>query len=227
MESRISRWRRRRCEAVARVLTVIGERRLRKFETASFKGGNAYRRCSRDVTARRPAPSTLIRQLGTIGTSLRECRGKCLAKIKLLKDLNRIAPFCVRSAESMEEAMCDYSLEAYRSRPALLGERYETHRFESYSIGFIAPGDPATAVCLACDTRLRLEGIPEKVQRAKCVSANEDATFTRLEKGPHHDGVRFTNGAEVTLQELGPGVKGYLYDNLVSPAWMPEIAEAI
>jgi len=123
--------------------------------------------------------------------------------------------------------MCDYSLEAYRSRPALLGERYETHRFESYSIGFIAPGDPATAVCLACDTRLRLEGIPEKVQRAKCVSANEDATFTRLEKGPHHDGVRFTNGAEVTLQELGPGVKGYLYDNLVSPAWMPEIAEAI
>jgi hypothetical protein len=31
----------------------------------------------------------------------------------------------------------------------------------------------------------------------------------------------------VTLQELGPGVKGYLYDNLVSPAWMPEIAEAI
>jgi len=118
--------------------------------------------------------------------------------------------------------MCDYSLEAYRSRPALLGERYETHRFESYSIGFIAPGDPATAVCLACDTRLRLEGIPEKVQRAKCVSANEDATFTRLEKGPHHDGVRFTNGAEVTLQELGPGAKGYLYDNLVSPAWMPE-----
>ena len=35
--------------------------------------------------------------------------------------------------------MCDYSLEAYRSRPARLGERYETHRFESYSNGFIAP----------------------------------------------------------------------------------------
>jgi len=226
VESRISRWRRRRCEAVARVLTVIGERRLRKLETASFKCGNAYRRCSRAST---PAGAiNLDPSVGDlIGTSLRGCRGKCLAKIKLLRDLNQIAPFCVRTAESMEEAMCDYSLEAYRSRPALLGERYETHRFESYSIGFIAPGDPATAVCLACDTRLRLEGIPEKVQRAKCVSANEDATFTRLEKGRHHDGVRFTNGAEVTLQELGPGVKGYLYDNLVSLAWMPEIAEAI
>jgi len=60
--------------------------------------------------------------------------------------------------------MCDYSLEAYRSRPARLGERYETHRFESYSIGFIAPGDPSTAVCMAYDTKLRLEGIPEVVQ---------------------------------------------------------------
>ena len=62
--------------------------------------------------------------------------------------------------------MCDYSLETYRSRPAQLGERYETHQFQSRSIGFIVPGDPSTAVCMACDTKLRLEGIPESVQRA-------------------------------------------------------------
>jgi hypothetical protein len=127
----------------------------------------------------------------------------------------------------MEETMCDYSLEAYRSRPAQLGERYETHRFESYSIGFIAPGDPSTAVCMACDTKLRLEGIPQKVQTARCVSANEDVTFTRLENSPHHDGVRFANGAEVSLQALGPGVKGYLYNTLLSPVWMPETVEAV
>jgi hypothetical protein len=35
--------------------------------------------------------------------------------------------------------MCEYSLEHYRSRPAQLGEKYETHQFESRSIGFIAP----------------------------------------------------------------------------------------
>jgi hypothetical protein len=127
----------------------------------------------------------------------------------------------------MEETMCDYSLETYRSRPAQLGERYETHQFQSYSIGFIAPGDPLTAICMACDMKLRLEGIPERVQRAKAVSANEDVTFTRLEKGFHHDGVRFTNGAEATLQELGPGVKGYLYNALLSPVLMPETAEAL
>jgi len=88
-------------------------------------------------------------------------------------------------------------------------------------IGFVAPGDPSTAVCMECDMKLRLEGIPERVQRAKCVSANEDVTFTRIEKGFHHDGLRFGNGAQVTLQELGPGVKGYLYDSLSSAIWKP------
>ena len=123
--------------------------------------------------------------------------------------------------------MCDYSLEAYRSRPARVGERYETHQFQSHSVGFIAPGDPSTAVCMAYDTTLTLEGIPERIQRAKSVSANEDVTFTRLEKGPYHDGVRFANGAEVTLQDLGLGVRGHLCDSLSSPLWPLEIVEAM
>jgi hypothetical protein len=75
--------------------------------------------------------------------------------------------------------------------------------------------------------KLRLEDIPERVQRGKAVSANEDVTFTRLEKGPHHDGVRFANGAEVSLQELGRGVKGYLYNALLPPIWMSDTAEAL
>ena len=123
--------------------------------------------------------------------------------------------------------MCDYSLEAYRSRPAQFGERYETHRFERYSVGFIAPGDASTAVCMAYDTKLRLEGIPAVVQSSLCVSENEDVTFTRLEAGPNHDGVRFANGAEVTLQKLGPGVKGYIYDALLSPLSMLKSAEVM
>jgi hypothetical protein len=36
----------------------------------------------------------------------------------------------------------------------------------------------------------------------------------------------FANGAEVTLQALGVGVKGYVYNALSSPVWMPETAEA-
>ena len=123
--------------------------------------------------------------------------------------------------------MCDYSLEMYRSRPAQLGELYETHQFGSLSVGFISPGDPSTAVCMAYDTALKLEGIPERIQRTKHVSANEDVTFARLENGPHHDGVRFANGAEVTLQELGPGLKGCVYNAMLSPIWKPEPVEAM
>ena len=58
--------------------------------------------------------------------------------------------------------MCDYSLEAYRSRPAQLGKKYQTHRFESQSIGFAAPGDPSTAVCMECDMKLRLKAFLRK-----------------------------------------------------------------
>lgn len=123
--------------------------------------------------------------------------------------------------------MCDYSLEAYRSRPAQLGERYETHQFPSYSIGFIAPGDASTAVCMAYDTKLRLEGISEIVRKRLGVSAKEDVTFTRLEAGPHHDGVRFANGAEATLQALGSGVQAYLTDSLLSPVRKTETVEAL
>ena len=55
----------------------------------------------------------------------------------------------------------------------------------------------------------------------RSASANEDVTFTRIETGFHHDGVRFGNGAEVTLQELGPDVKAYLHDALSSAIWKP------
>jgi hypothetical protein len=123
--------------------------------------------------------------------------------------------------------MCDFSLELYRSRPARVGERYETHRFPSSTVGFIAPGDCSTAVCMAYDTRLRLEGIPQAVQNACGVMADEDVTFTRLEAGPCHDGVRFDNGRQVTVQRLGPAVKGYVIDALLSPHWAPEMAEVV
>jgi hypothetical protein len=150
-----------------------------------------------------------------------------MAKIKFSNTLNQSLLPAFKGNNAMEETMCDYSLEAYRSRPAQLGEQYETHQFPSYSIGFIAPGDASTAVCMACDTKLRLEGISEIVQKRLGVSAIEDVTFTRLEVGPHHDGVRFTNGAEATLQELGPGVRGHVYDALLSPIWEAKTVEAM
>ncbi len=120
--------------------------------------------------------------------------------------------------------MCDYSLEAYRSRPAQEGVGYETHRFPSRSIGFIAPTDVVTAVCMACGMQLKLEDIPEDVQQTVGVTANEFVTFARLETGMYRDGVRFANGAEISLQQLGPGVKAIVIDALKNT---PKVLETV
>jgi len=101
--------------------------------------------------------------------------------------------------------MCDYSIEMYGSRPAREGERYQTTRFPSGTIGLTAPGHPETAVCLACDTALTVDGIHDDLRRAFGLRATEDAVFMRLDTGSYRDGVRFGNGAEVSLQRFAPG----------------------
>ena len=123
--------------------------------------------------------------------------------------------------------MCDYSLEAYRSQPAQEGISYETHRFPSHSIGFVDPRNVSTAVCMACDMRLKLEGIPRQVQSAYGVTADEVVTFVNLETGPYRDGVRFAEGAEITLRQLGPGVKARVIDALKTPHKLRETADAV
>ena len=102
--------------------------------------------------------------------------------------------------------MCDYSLEMYGSRPARETERYVTTRFYSGSIGLVSPGDCGTAVCVQYQTRLTLDGVSPDVQAACNVPGIVDATFIRLDHGAYRDGVRFDNGREVSLQQLGTEV---------------------
>lgn len=106
--------------------------------------------------------------------------------------------------------MCDYSLEMYQSRPARQGEEYVSNRFPSGSVGFISPGDQSIAICLACDTELKLSRLPESVQTMADVGETEIATFVQVEGPLHRDSVRFRNGKVVTLQKLGPGVTAWL-----------------
>ena len=110
--------------------------------------------------------------------------------------------------------MCDYSLEMYGSRPAREFERYETTRFPSGSIGLAAPGDCGTAVCVQYDTRLRLENIPAHLQAALHIGPSEDVVFMRLDHGAYRDGVRFSNGKEISLQQLNSGVSAVVTELL-------------
>lgn len=114
--------------------------------------------------------------------------------------------------------MCDYSLEMYRSRPATKGEAYVTSRFPSGSIGFIAAGEPHTAICMACDTRLELSNLAiETRQRLGSDDGTARVTFIRIESSAYHDGVRFSDGTELTLQHLGSGVTARVVEDLVEP----------
>lgn len=123
--------------------------------------------------------------------------------------------------------MCDFSLELYRSRPAQRGERYQTHRFPSGAIGLISPQDTETAICVACDTRLELEGIPEAIQDALSLGPVEEVTFVRLDGHGFRDGVEFANGQRLSLQRLGPGIVMHVTGMLDTPAWQPQDAETV
>ena len=113
---------------------------------------------------------------------------------------------------SRRTSMCDYSLEIYRSRPAVQGEQYSLHRFRSGTIGFVAPADRTTAVCMPEGARLRLEGLNEEVQRTLLVGPAEAVEIIRLpHRGhTHRDGIRFADGREVLLQSLNVGTTATL-----------------
>jgi hypothetical protein len=128
--------------------------------------------------------------------------------------------------------MCDYSLELYRSRPAVREERYTLHRFPSGTLGFVAATDCQTAVCMPAGARLRLQGIDETVQRAFAIGPVEQATMIRLDVAAHahRDAVRFANGREMLLQCLNAGVTAELaardLEEILGLAAVPELADA-
>lgn len=120
--------------------------------------------------------------------------------------------------------MCDYSLEMYASRPAREGEIYQTTRFPSGSLGLTAGRDCGLAICVQYETRLKLENIPSTLRSALGLQTSELATFVRLEAGAYRDGLRFDNGRQISLQQLGPGVRVTIPQLIESatPLVMPE-----
>src|ERR1700744_5277311 len=113
-----------------------------------------------------------------------------------------------RDPTVLEVEMCDYSLEAYQSRPAVVGEKLTLGRFASGSMGFAADTVCDTAACIPAQSKLLLEGIGEAIQKEHGVGAVEEVVMTRLDSIVHgyKDGVRFSNGAELLLQRLDVGL---------------------
>lgn len=103
---------------------------------------------------------------------------------------------------------CDYSLEMYLTEDAKQGETYTLTRFGSGSLGFTkptAPDAPATspecAVCMKDGTLVSLDHPDGKCEVG--VFAKLDATAHYV----HRDGIRFSDGRSVALQNLPAGLK--------------------
>jgi hypothetical protein len=109
--------------------------------------------------------------------------------------------------------MCDYSLQAIRSRPARVGDKLRTRDFFTGTRGFAAPEDANTAVCVLPGTELAFATAvscrPRGLLGWKARSVNHTtAIFRQINKDnlhKHHDALEFPDGQMVLLTDLLEG----------------------
>jgi hypothetical protein len=112
--------------------------------------------------------------------------------------------------------MCDYSLGLVASRPAKVGDKLVTTKFEnSMTRGFAAIGEPNVAVCLLSGTEVAFE-MEVKYERFFALFPSmrfgklgkKVAQFRQINVGRpnvHHDALEFPDGEIVLLTRLCEG----------------------
>jgi hypothetical protein len=107
--------------------------------------------------------------------------------------------------------MCDYSLHNVRTRPAKVGDKLTTRRFNSGTRGFSAPEDMSVAVCVLPGTELSFR---EEVMRVRVfpwtrnITTHKTAIFRQINQDnpiAHHDALEFPDGQILLLTFLQEG----------------------
>lgn len=110
--------------------------------------------------------------------------------------------------------MCDYSLHLIASRPAKVGDKLVTTKFDnSVTRGFAAVDEPTVAVCLLPGTEVAFEKEVKcehvyMVFRIRKLIGQKEARFRQInmeEQIAHHDALEFPDGQVVLLTRLGVG----------------------
>jgi hypothetical protein len=107
--------------------------------------------------------------------------------------------------------MCDFSLEAVKSRPAKVGDKLTTRSFNWGTRGFCAPEDQGMAVCLRPGTELSFaDDVRQWVTGpwSSNLISSRTAIFRQINKDKpftHHDALEFPDGRIVLLTTLRPG----------------------
>ena len=124
--------------------------------------------------------------------------------------------------------MCDYSLQNVKSRPAKVGEKLRTQHFNTGTIGFAAPEDTKTAVCvlpgteLAFATAVSLGWLGWKLGIIK----HTTAIFRQINKHnphTHHDALEFPDGQVALLTDLLEGQGATVLQLPAQPATAAEV----
>jgi hypothetical protein len=109
--------------------------------------------------------------------------------------------------------MCDYSLHHVASRPANIGDKLVTTRFEMTSTrGFAAAAEPGVAVCLMPGTEIAFDAdvVYDRVLGGGLLPPKKTgqrlARFRQInvEFAVHHDALEFADGKIVLLTTLRP-----------------------
>jgi len=107
--------------------------------------------------------------------------------------------------------MCDYSLQGVKTRPAKVGDRLTTRRFNYSTTGFCALENKYVAVCLLPGTEL---SFAREVRRerlwfwSRTVIHHKTAIFRQINLDnphAHHDALEFPDGEVVLLTCLMEG----------------------
>ena len=114
--------------------------------------------------------------------------------------------------------MCEYSLAHFPNRLAVEGEHLLLRRFPCGTLGLASIRRslkeilfPSTvcAVCVPPGARLLLQNVPEPLRRRLEIGPTETVTFVQqsAEAFTYRDAVQFSNGRQVLLQRLEPGLR--------------------
>ena len=110
--------------------------------------------------------------------------------------------------------MCDYSLHLVASRPAKIGDKLVTTKFNNtLTGGFAGVQEPTVAVCLLPGTEVAFEREVEcenvfKVFRSQKLIGQKVARFRQInleQPNVHHDALEFPDGQVVKLTRLRAG----------------------
>ncbi len=124
--------------------------------------------------------------------------------------------------------MCDFSLQAVRSRPAVVGDELITHNFGTGSRGFAGVNDHHdTAVCVLPGTELAFarEVVAKHCQPSDTIHP-ATAIFRQINLDnllTHHDCLEFADGSTAMLAYLAEGQRATV---LQLPAAPKTAAEA-